>query len=105
MGAGSVGHQLRRSLGDDAAAALAALGPHVHEVIGVADDVHVVLDDDHRVAQVRQAVEHLEQAADVVEVKTRCRLIEQVQRAAGLALGEFFGKLHALGLAAGQRGG
>src|SRR5882757_7068740 len=52
VGAGDGGDLLGRAVGDDAAAAFAALGPHVEDVVGVADDVEVMLDDDDGVAEV-----------------------------------------------------
>src|SRR5882757_9632796 len=49
---GDGGDLLGRAVGDDAAAAFAAFGAHVEDVVGVADDVEIVLDDDDGVAQV-----------------------------------------------------
>jgi hypothetical protein len=57
------------ALGDDAAPALAAFGAEVDDPVGVADDVEVVLDDDDGVAEVGEAVEDLEELADVIEVE------------------------------------
>jgi hypothetical protein len=51
-----------------------------------------------------QAVQHLEQHFDVLEMQAGGRFVEDVQRAAGVALGEFERQLDALRLAAGQRG-
>ena len=45
------------SLRDDLAAAMAAFGPEVDHPVGRLDHVQVVLDDEHRVARVDQAVE------------------------------------------------
>ena len=42
---------------------------------------------------------------DVVEVEAGGGFVEEIERAAGGALGEFLGELDALGFAAGQRGG
>jgi hypothetical protein len=50
-------------------------------------------------------VEHLEQQVDVVEVQAGGGLVEDVERAAGVALGQFQRQLDALRLAARQRGG
>ena len=105
VGAGGVGDQLGRALRDDAAAAFAAFGAHVDDVVGVADDVEVVLDDDDGVAEVGEAVEDFEELADVVEVEAGGGLVEEIEGAAGLALAELAGELHALGFAAGERGG
>jgi hypothetical protein len=69
------------------AAAVAAFGAHVDEPVGGLDDVEVVLDDDHGVAVVAQAVEHAEQHLDVGEVQAGGGLVEDVEGAAGVALG------------------
>ena len=64
-----------------------------------------MLDDDHGVAVVAQAVEHAEQHLDVGEVQAGGGFVEDVEGAAGVALGQFEGQFDALGLAAGERGG
>src|ERR1035438_7605103 len=93
------------ALGDDAAAFSSAFGAEIEDPIGVADHVHVVLDDDNRVAEVGQAMQHVEQFADVVEVQSGGGLVEQVESLAGLALAEFAGELDALRFASGERDG
>ena len=59
--AGRLGHGLGRPLRHDPPAGLARLRPQVDDPVGRLDHVQVVLDHDHRVAQVDQAVEHVEQ--------------------------------------------
>ncbi len=90
------------ALGDDAPAVDAGAGADVEHVIGGADGVLVVLDDDHRVAQVAQPLEGLEQTVVVALVQADRRLVEDIhhphQAGADLA-----GQTNALGLAAGQR--
>ena len=81
-------------------AAVAALGPEVDDPVGGLDHVEVVLDHHHRVAVVAQAVQHLEQQVDVVEVQARGGLVEDEERAPGVALGQLQRELHALRLAA-----
>ena len=78
---------LGRAVGDDASAALAAFGAEVEDVVGVADDVEIVLDDDDGVAEIGEPVEDFEQLADVVEVEAGGGLVEQVEGASGLAFG------------------
>ena len=65
--------------GDQVAAAHARLGAQVDDPVGRLDHLEVVLDHDHRVAQVGQAMDHIEQLADVVEVQPGGRLVEDVQ--------------------------
>lgn len=50
VGFGYGGDLLGRAVGYDAAAAFAAFGAEVEDVVGVADDVEIVLDDDDGVA-------------------------------------------------------
>ena len=53
-----VGDLLRRALGDDTPAAVAAFRPQVDDPVGGLDDIQVVFDDDDGVAMVAQASEH-----------------------------------------------
>ena len=62
-----------------------------------------MLDHDDRVAAVDQAVQQVQQLGDVVEVQAGRRLVEDVERPAGGALGQLPGELHALRFAAGER--
>ena len=98
-----LGDRLGRALGDDLAAAEARLGAEVDQPVGRLDDLQVVLDDDDRVAQVGQAVDDVEELADVVEVQAGRRLVEDVEGLARVGPGQLGGELHALGLAAGER--
>ena len=92
-----------RARGHDPPAPLAALRAQVDDPVGGLDDVEVVLDHDHAVALVHQPVQHLEQQPHVLEVEAGGRLVEDVERAAGVALGQLGGELDPLGLAAAQR--
>ena len=49
-------------------------------------------------------MEHVQQQADILEMQPGGRLVEDVQGAAGVALGELARQLDALRLATGQRG-
>src|SRR5712691_11047492 len=94
---------LRRPLGDEAAAAVAAFRAEVDDPVGGLNDIDVVLDHHHRVAGVAQSMQHFEQQLDVVEMQACGRLVEDVQRAPGVALRELERQLHALRLAARER--
>ena len=74
-------------------------------MVGHLDDVEVVLDDEHRVAGVNEALQHDEKLANVLEVQARGRLVKDVERLAGLPAVQLLGKLHALSLAARKRRG
>ena len=113
------GDRFGRADAYDLTATVAALGAKVDDPVGGLDDVQVVLDDDDRAACVDQTAKGGEQFADIVEVQAGGGLVEDVEHArrlrlrrclvcalatsrSGLQVG---GQLHALGFAAGERGG
>ena len=55
--------------------------PHINEPVGGAHGVLVVLDDDHRIADIAQPCQRLEQPLVVALVQSNRRLIEDVQHA------------------------
>ena len=94
----------RRAFGHHQAAVDAGAGAHVDHVVGLADRVLVVLDHDHRVAEVAQVLERLEQAVVVALVEPDRGLVEHVEHA-GEARADLRGEPDALALAARQRAG
>ena len=79
-----------------------ARGPHVDDVVGGADGLLVVLDDEHAVAEVAQPRQRLEQARVVALVQADRRLVEDVEHADQRAA-DLRGQPDALRLAARQR--
>src|SRR5262249_8468607 len=78
----------------------------VDDPVGRLDHVEIVFDDDDGVAQIDEAIEHVEQLTDVVEVQTGRRFIEDVDGFARVGPRQLGGQLDALRLAAGKgRGG
>ena len=71
-------HLLRRSLRDQPSALFAALGTKVDNPIGVPDHIKIVFNDDDRVTQICEPVQHVEQFPYIVKVQARCRLVEQI---------------------------
>ena len=69
---------LRRALRHDAAALFAAFRTEINNPIGIPDHIQIVLDDDDRIAQVGQPVEHVEQLFYIIEVQPGRRLVQQV---------------------------
>ncbi len=66
---------------DHAPALLAGAQPEVDDMVGDADHVGVVLDDDHRVALIAQLPEDVDEAPVVAGVQADRRLVEHVERA------------------------
>ena len=99
-----------RTLGDardrpvehEVAALLAAPGPELDHVVGGANRFGIVLDDEHGVAAVAQAVQQAEQAVHVARMQPDRRLVEHVERVDELRA-ERVGEPDALRLAAGER--
>ena len=81
--------------------ALAGARAEVEDPVGVGHHRLVVLDDDHRLARVDDAVQQRQQLLDIGQVQSRRRLVQHVD--AGL-LPEVGGQLQPLPLAAGQSG-
>ena len=100
-----LGDLFGRPLSDDAATGIAAFGAEVDDPISGLDDVEIVFDDQHRVAGIAEFVEHLQQFGNVSKMQAGGRLIQNVQRPPRGALGQFGGKLHALGFTAAERRG
>src|ERR1700694_4390946 len=102
VGPFGAGNEFGRALRDDAAAAFAAFGAEVDDPVGLLDDVEMVLDDEHGVAEIDEALENIEEFSNIVEMEAGGGLVEDVERAAGLALRELAGQLDALRFAAGK---
>ena len=70
-----------RALGDDVAAMDAGARADVDHIVGGEDRVLVVLDDDHRVADVAQPLQRLEQPRIVALVQADRGLVEHIEHA------------------------
>ena len=101
---GVLGDLLRRSRRDDVAAVLAGAGAEVDQVVGGHHRALVVLDHDHRVAEVAEPVEGRDQLLVVALVEADRGLVEHVHDAdqTGADLGR---EADPLRLAAGERAG
>ncbi len=89
---------------DDVAAVDAGAGADVDHMVGDADGVLVMLDHDHGVAEIAQALEGFEQPRVVALVQADGRLVQHIEHA-GEAGADLRGEADALALAAGQRAG
>lgn len=84
----ALGHLFRRTLGEHLTTATSTFRSHVDDIVGQLDHVEVVLDDDHRVATADEFFQDRHEYADILEVQTRCWLVEDVERLACVALAE-----------------
>ena len=77
------GDFLGRAFSDDPAARGAPFRPQVNDPVGRFDHVEIVFNHDHRVALVDKAMQHGEQATDVVGGEAGGGFIQYVERVAG----------------------
>ncbi len=90
---------------EELTAASSTFRTHVDEPVGEFDDIKIVLDDDNRIATVYQFLEYIHQDADVFEMKTGGRFIENIERLARITLREFGSQVYALTLTAREGSG
>ena len=96
--------QLIQCSGSDyISAETAGAGPHVHDVIGGAHHIRVVLDDQNRIPQIAQAAEKGYQPLCILRMQSCCGLIQNIDHA-GQLRSQDCGKLQPLQLSAGQGG-
>ena len=87
------------ALKDDVSALAARSGAQIDDVVGNADHLAVMLDEQHRVARVTQAANRVFHLLDIVVVQTRAGLIQDIEHV-GKRRVDVFGNFAALGLTA-----
>ena len=100
-----LGNLLGGTYGEYLSTVSTAFGTHIDDPVGKFDDIEVVLDDDNRVAAIHEFLEYVHQDADVLEVKARGGLVEDVECLARIFLRQFGGQFYALTLTSGEGGG
>ena len=63
-----------------------------------------MFDDNYGVSLLHQAIEHVDERTNVLEMQSGSGFIENIHRAAGVTLGEFGSQLHSLAFAARECG-
>lgn len=91
---------VRAAGGDNPSAFGTTARLHVNDIVGVSDDIQVMLDDYDRGTMVNQALEHLQKRLDIGRMKADRRLVED-EYGVTLSPAHLAGKLQALGLTAG----
>ncbi len=95
---GGVGDDLLDApLGDDGAAVAARAGADLEDLLGLAQQLHVVVDDEHGVTVSEQVADQLDEPLDVRGVHADAGLVEHVEHAGG-AVADGAGELGALAL-------
>ena len=89
----------RGAFGNYPTALLATLGTEVDDVVGNLDNIEIVLDYDNGISLVYQLVKHLDKATNILEMESRSRLVENVERATRLTLRKLRREFNSLTLA------
>src|SRR5688500_14127064 len=89
---------------DDHAATNSAFGSEIDDPVRGLDDVEVVLDHQHGVPAIDEAVQHFEQQPNILEVQPRRGFVEDVEGTSRIPLRELGRELHALRLASRESG-
>src|SRR6266853_563794 len=92
------------ALRDQISTGIACAGAEIHDEIGAADGVFVVLDDEHCISKSTEMFERTEKTGIVSRVQADARFVENIENAAK-ARADLRGQTDALGFAAGERGG
>ena len=79
----SIGNFFGRALRDNSAAGIATFRTQINYKVSLFNQVQIVLDHDHRLAQIHQALQHIEQLGDVVKVQAGGGFIQHIQRMRG----------------------
>ena len=66
---------------DDTPPCAACARSHIHHVIGGAQQIEIVFDDEHGVAQIAQLAQHVDQPGGVARMQADRRFVEHVQHA------------------------
>ena len=98
MGAGILGDLLRGSVRDDLTAIAPAFWPQVNDIVRGLDDIHLMLNDENRVASIYQTMEAIEEPLDIGKMETCGGFIQDIEIfAAALDLAQFVGEFDSLG--------
>lgn len=80
VGYRALGHFLRRSARNHGSAAVSALRSDINNIVRRLDDIQIVFDDNDGISALGQAVQNLHQFVDIRKMKSRRRLVENVDR-------------------------
>ena len=68
-----------RALGNNPATFGSGRGPHVDDIVGLANELEIVLNDNHRIAEIHQTTKHLNQQAHILRVQPNRRFLNDVE--------------------------
>ena len=103
MGLWTFYNLLRRPFRNNSSAFVSAFRSHIDNIIRCLNDIQIVFNDNDCIAVRRQSSENLGQLMDIRKMKSRRRLIQNVDSLPGTALAQLCCQLDSLCLPTGQR--
>ena len=100
----NVRHGVRGARSHQGAPVFSAFWAHVDEVVAHLQYIEVVFDDQNSVSLVHELVKHVDEKLNVLEMKARRGLVQNVECASRAYPGEFRRQFHPLCLATAERG-
>ena len=101
----ALGYFLWGSCTQQLTASSSAFWSHVDDIVCQLDNVEIVFDDKYCVAFIYQLLQYIHQDADVFEVESGCRFVQDIEGLAGITLGKLGGKFYSLAFTAGEGSG
>ena len=95
-------HFLRSSLCNHSSPPVTAFRPDIDDIIRRLDDIQIMLNDNDRVAAVRQSSQNLDQFFHIGKMKACRRLVQNIDGLSGTSSGKLCSQLDALCLPAGK---
>ena len=81
---------LRRAASDNVTAFITALRSQINDIVGRFNDIQVVFDDNHGIAEFDKPVENSQQFLNVIGMQSGRRLVQNVNRFTGALFAELF---------------
>ena len=91
---------LRRAFGYDAATFFPTFGADVDDIVGRFNHIQIMLNYKNRIPLIHKAVQHVEEFVDILEMKSRGGLVQNIHGFSGSAFGKFLGEFDTLGFPA-----
>jgi len=99
----TVGNFLRCAGNNEVSPFVAAVRPQINDMVGALDDIHIMFNDNYRVASLYEGIQGSHKALDVMEMQSRGRFVKDEQGGFLSLLTDEIGQFDALVFTTGER--
>lgn len=85
----ALSHLVRRTRYQNLTTFFSALRTNINQIIRHLDDIEVMFDDQDRISSLNQFIQHVKKQTDILEMQSRSRLIQDVERMSRVSFGKF----------------